>query len=123
MGLRLAEGRFFDDSRVSADRANSSIVVNRKFINDFGWKEGLGKTVTLYDTTRLTVIGIIEDFYLYGVWQEVEPVMLRLSQTDQYQLLAVRAEPEDMAGVLEYIRYKWKKCRQISFLTGDFRMI
>ena len=54
-------------------------MVNRKFVSDFGWKEALGKTITLYDTTKLTVIGVVEDFYLYGVWQAVEPVMLRLA--------------------------------------------
>jgi ABC-type antimicrobial peptide transport system permease subunit len=121
MGLRLAEGRFFDESRVAADRANASIVVNRKFINDFGWKEGIGKTVTLYDTTRLTVIGIVEDFYLYGVWQAVEPVMLRLLQTDQYEVLAVRAKPADMAGVLEFIREKWKSMSTNLIFDGRFQ--
>ncbi len=121
MGLRLAEGRFFDESRVAADRANGSIVVNRRFINDFGWQEGLGKTVTLYDTTKLTIIGIVENFYLYGVWQAVEPVMLRLSPTDQYEVLAVRAKPADMAGVLEYIREKWKSISTNLIFDGQFQ--
>ncbi len=47
MGLRLVEGRLFDELRVAADRENGSIIVNQKLVNDFGWKEGVGKTVTL----------------------------------------------------------------------------
>jgi ABC-type antimicrobial peptide transport system permease subunit len=121
MGLRLSEGRFFDENRVAADRANSSIVVNRKFVNDFGWKEALGKTITLYDTTKLTIIGIVEDFYLYGVWQAVEPVMLRLAQTDQYGVLAVRARPQDMAGVLDFISAKWKGLSTNLIFDGRFQ--
>jgi putative ABC transport system permease protein len=121
MGLRLAEGRFFDETRVGADRANGSIVVNRKFVNDFGWKEGLGKSVTLYDTTKLTIIGIVEDFYLYGVWQAVEPVMLRLPQTDQYDVMVMRAKPADMAGVLEYIREKWKSMSTNLIFNGRYQ--
>jgi len=121
MGLRLVEGRLFDELRLVADRTNGSIVVNKKFINDFGWKESLGKTITLYDTTKLTIIGVVEDFYLYGVWQAVEPAMLRPSQSDQYDVLAVRAKPEDMAGVLEYISAKWKSMSTNLIFNGRFQ--
>jgi putative ABC transport system permease protein len=121
MGLRLAEGRFFDEEREAADRANSSIVVNKKFVSDFGWTNGAGKTVTLYDTTKLTIIGVVEDFYLYGVWQAVEPVMLRLAPTDQYNVLAVRAKPEDMSDVFGYISSKWKSMSTNLIFNGRFQ--
>ena len=108
MGLRLTEGRLFDELRLAADRTNGSIVVNKKFVNDFGWKDAVVKSVTMYDTTKLTVIGVVEDFYLYGVWQAIEPLMLRISASDQYGILAVRAKAEDLPGVLEYLSSKWK---------------
>jgi putative ABC transport system permease protein len=117
MGLRLVEGRLFDKLRLEADRSSNSIVVNRKFADDFGWKDAIGKTVTLYDTTKLTVIGVVENFYLYGVWQAIEPLMLRISGTDQYGVMAIRAKPEDLAGVLEYLSLKWKKM-STNFIFG-----
>jgi ABC-type antimicrobial peptide transport system permease subunit len=106
---------------VEADRANSSIIVNRKLVRDFGWDGAIGKTVTLYDTTRLTVIGVVEDFYLYGVWQAVEPVMLRLTQTDQYDILAVRTKQQDMAEVLEYISSRWKSMSTNLLFRGRYQ--
>ena len=109
MGLRLVEGRLFDESRSAADRANGSIVVNQKFVNYFGWNEPVGQTITLYDTTKLTVIGVVEDFYTSGLWEVIEPAMLRLAQNDQYWTLIARAEPEDLAGVLEYMNAEWKR--------------
>ncbi len=121
IGLRIIDGRFFDKDRVMADRANSSIVVNRKFVNDFGLNEAVGKTLSLYDTTRLTIIGVVEDFYLYGVWQAVEPLMMRLSATDRYDFLAVRARPPDMAGVLEFISAKWKSMSTNLIFEGRFQ--
>ena len=108
MGLRLVEGRLFDELRADADRANGSILVNQKLVNDFGWKGAVGKTVTLYDTTKLTVIGVVEDIYLGGVWQKIEPAMLRVARTDEYGVLVVRAEPDDLPDVLEYLSTKWK---------------
>jgi len=108
MGLRLLEGRLFDKTRESADRENNSIVVNRKLVQDFEWDEGVGKEITLYDTTTLRVIGVVEDFYINGLWGEIEPTMLRLSRSDKYYNIAVRANPKDLPGVLDMISQKWK---------------
>jgi putative ABC transport system permease protein len=108
MGLRLVGGRLFDKSRTSADLANRSIVINEKMVKDFGWKEALGMTVTLYDTTRFSVIGVVKDFYVRGLWQKINPTMLRLSSNEKYNVLAIRAEPEDLSGVLDYLSSKWK---------------
>jgi ABC-type antimicrobial peptide transport system permease subunit len=108
MGFRLADGRFFDKNRVSADRKNNSIIVNRKLVQDFGWDEGPGKSLTLNDTTVLRVIGVVEDFFLRGVWEEIEPAMLRLSGSDQFGVMAVRANNEDLPDVLDFIGQKWK---------------
>lgn len=108
MGLRLTEGRFFDITRLIADRENNSIIVNQKLVKDFGWNEGVGKTITLYDTTTLRIIGVVEDFYMIGVWEEIEPAMLRISSSDNFSVLAVRANPENLPGVLDFMSEKWK---------------
>lgn len=121
MGLRLLEGRFFDETRRDADRSEGSVIVNQKFVKDFGWMEPVGKTVTLYDTTRLTVIGVVKDFYLYGVWQAVEPVMLRLARDDNYNVIAVRAKPADLPGVLDFISAKWKTLSTNLIFNGRFQ--
>jgi len=117
MGLRLVEGRLFDKSREEADRTNKSIVINQKMVKDFGWKEPVGMTVTLYDTTRLTVIGVVKDFYVNGLWQKINPTLLRLASNDQYGVLAVRAEPKDLPSVLDYLSSKWKS-QATNFIFG-----
>lgn len=109
MGLRLIDGRLFDESRSAADRTNGAIIVNQKFVSDFGWTEPVGQTITLYDTTKLTVIGVVEDFYTSGLWEVIDPAMLRLAQNDEYWNIVVRAEPHDLAAVLEYVSAEWKK--------------
>jgi hypothetical protein len=108
IGLRLTDGRFFDKSRVEADRSNNSIIINKKLVQDFGWTDAVGRTITLYDTTALNIIGVVEDFYIEGVWQKIEPAMLRLSVNDQFYNLAVRAEPEDLPEVLDFVSQRWK---------------
>jgi putative ABC transport system permease protein len=117
MGLRLVKGRLFDRTRASADLANKSIIINEKMVKDFGWKEAIGMTVTLYDTTKFTVIGVVKDFYVSGLWQKISPTLLRLTPNDQYNVLAVRAEPKDLAGVLDYLSAKWKS-QNTNFIFG-----
>ena len=117
MGLRLVEGRLFDKSREEADRTNKSIVINQKMVKDFGWKEPVGMTVTLYDTTRLTVVGVVKDFYVSGLWQKINPTMLRLSANNQYGVLVVRAEPGNLPAVLDYLSLKWKS-QATNFVFG-----
>jgi putative ABC transport system permease protein len=108
MGLRLVAGRLFDKNRAEADRSNHSIVVNSKLVQDFDWPEAVGRSVTLYDTTILKIIGVVEDFNIGGVWQEIEPAMLRITDNDQFYTMAVRAKPEDLPDVLDFISQKWK---------------
>jgi hypothetical protein len=117
MGLRLVAGRLFDKSRESADLTNKSIIINEKMVKNFGWKEPVGMTVTIYDTTRFMVVGVVKDFYSNGLWQKINPTMLRLSANNNYGILAVRAESKDLPGVLDYLSLKWKS-QNTNFIFG-----
>jgi putative ABC transport system permease protein len=121
MGLRLIDGRLFDKSREAADLTNKSIIINQKMVKDFGWQEAVGMTVTLYDTTKLTVIGVVKDFYENGLWSKINPTMLRLSQNKQYGVLAVRAESKDLPDVLDYLSSKWKSKGTNFIFRGMFQ--
>ena len=109
MGLRLKAGRLFEKERESADRSNNSVIVNQKLAGDFGWTDPVGKRITLYDTITLNVIGIVDDFFNSGVWEEIEPTMLRLARPDQYNYLTIRTNKEDIPAVLESLERKWEK--------------
>ncbi|HLP71999.1 MAG TPA: ABC transporter permease [Bacteroidales bacterium] len=109
MGVRLAEGRLFDETRADADRKNGSVVVNRMLVKGFGWTEAVGKTITLYDTLRFNVIGVVDDFYNSGMWAKIEPAVIRLAPNQQYYSMAVHARHEDLASIVEFMKVKWKE--------------
>jgi putative ABC transport system permease protein len=121
MGLRLVEGRFFDELRSEADAKNGSIIVNKKLVSDFGWEKGLGHTITLYDTTKFTVVGVVEDFYNNGLWSKIEPSVLRVLPPGRYGYLVVRANPEDISTVLNFINMKWKSLVPGSAFGGQMQ--
>ncbi len=109
MGLRILEGRLFDKTRYEADITNNSVIVNQKLLRDFGWDNAVEKTVTLYDTTRFNIIGVVEDFYTSGVWNKIEPTILRVTGNDQFYSLVIRAEPVNIPDVLDFMSLKWKE--------------
>ena len=108
MGLRLIDGRLFDRGREEADRGKS-IVINQMMAEAFGWEEPVGKQIRMNDTIRYTIIGVVEDFFINGMWVKIEPTMMKLPPEDTYYSMAVRASSADLPGVMESLREKWAR--------------
>jgi ABC-type antimicrobial peptide transport system permease subunit len=53
------------------------------------------------------VIGMVKDFYMNGMWSKIEPTMIKLPPNDNYYGMAVRSTPENLPGVLEFLRETW----------------
>lgn len=109
MGLRLVQGRLFEESRAAADRTNGSVIINKTFADQFGWKDPIGMTFTFRDTIRYSVVGVVEDFYTHGLWTKIMPIVLRLAPNDVYFNIIVRGNKEDLPVILEHMRDKWKE--------------
>ncbi|HRW62906.1 MAG TPA: FtsX-like permease family protein [Bacteroidales bacterium] len=107
MGLTLKLGRLFNIENQASDVAENSIVVNEKFMHDFGFEEPVGKTVYVDDTTALHIIGVVNDVYLYGTWSDIDPLIYRLAPETDYRTFAIRASKENMNDVNEYLRTQW----------------
>ena len=106
MGLSLVEGRLYDPDREDADR-NTSVIVNQKMVETFGWENPIDKQIRINDTIPLRIVGVVKDFYINGMWVKIEPVLIRLPRTADYRSMAVRAEEADLPEVLDYLRETW----------------
>jgi putative ABC transport system permease protein len=110
MGLRLIEGRPFESKSEHTDKMNS-VLVNRKFIEELGINEPIGKTVIMSDTVALTIIGVIENLLDEGTMTTtILPVFYRLAD-DSYKAyaLCVRVAPENQQKVQQYLKDEWNK--------------
>ena len=121
MGLDLLEGRLFDEARSNADITNHSVLVNRKLVSDFGWSDPIGETITIFDTLKYNVIGVLRDFYANGLWVEIEPVMLELIPENRFGYLVVRANPGDLPSVLDFLAETWKTLAPNMIFSGQFQ--
>ncbi|WP_420576488.1 FtsX-like permease family protein [Ekhidna sp.] len=90
MDLTIKEGRYFDKDLYEFDKENS-IIMNEALVKEFGWDEPIGKVVQIDDSTRLTVVGVMEDFYMYGFFDPVEPCGFRLADKEAMNFVVIKS--------------------------------
>jgi putative ABC transport system permease protein len=74
-----------------------------------GWSDPLNKRIVLSDTLALNVIGVVKDIYFDGgLWDPLEPMMLRYVEPSDFRFLTVRADAEDLLAVKKLMDEKWK---------------
>ncbi|MDA3954948.1 MAG: ABC transporter permease [Bacteroidales bacterium] len=107
MKVKIMEGRGFNLENQSGDFAENNIIVNEKFVNDFGFAEPIGKTVYMNDTLALQIVGVSNDVYLYGAWSPVEPLIYRLDQEEEFGRIVIRTSPQYLTEVNDFLRAEW----------------
>ncbi len=108
MGFELIEGRYFDQDFQESERGKA-IIVNEKLVEIFGWETAIGQKLKENDTTELTVIGVLKNFYPYGFWTDISPAMLKLGVKERMRTLVVQADPKNLEQLNNYMRLEWEK--------------
>lgn len=103
-GLEMADGRFFDPT-MSSD--SSSLVINEALVKRLNWKSAIEKTIRFQgDSTNYPVIGVLKDFNFSSLYEEVEPLIMWISPTNQRNLsIRFSGNPSEL---LSFVETKWK---------------
>ncbi len=120
MGLTVLDGRIFSKERAEADKGQS-VVINQMMADAFGWENPVGKQIRQNDTIPYTVIGVVKDFFINGMWSKIEPTLMKLPPDDNFYSMAIRAKAENLPEVLEYLRESWIKLYPNYPFTGMFQ--
>ncbi|WP_020527067.1 ABC transporter permease [Flexithrix dorotheae] len=90
------------------------IIVNEKFIKEFGLTDAIGKTVEcpqgsvlLGHFEKATIVGVVKDFNYQSLYKEIEPLVLQAGQV--YSNLYVRINAEKIPEGLELLQDNWKE--------------
>ena len=118
LGLRLWEGRFFERER--ATDIKEAIVINETFARKMQWDAPLQKQI-VYDSTVYTVVGVVEDFHYYSFFDSIEPVMIRLTEADHFNYLAVKIKAGSVAQTADYLESTWKKLNPETPYAGFYQ--
>ena len=125
MDLQIVEGRSFTRELEASDSRNS-IIVNEKLVEEFDWVEPIGKRVTINDTTTLTVVGVVKDFYMYGFWAPIEPFGIRLKSLKfeddgTYSFIIAKTNLENTREVYDYLEQEWNSKIPTKTFAGFFQ--
>ena len=111
LGIEIIEGRDF--SKDFSTDESEAVVVNETAVGHFGWgspKEALGKELVLIfreSRKSCNVIGVVKDFHVQSLYQEIEPMFLHVSPRSCYYLL-VRVRPNRSSDALNFLKEKWE---------------
>jgi putative ABC transport system permease protein len=102
--LELSEGRFF-----SADfpSDSSSTIINEKAAEIIGFKEPVGKTLSVWDD-KTKIIGVVKNFHFKSVHNKIEPLVMYMNP-DQYYVCFIRINPDHITATVDYIEKTAKK--------------
>jgi len=120
--LTIASGRNFSPLLASD---STSFLINESAAKAIGWKEPLGKRISLGSFYSGPVIGVLKDFNFESLHQDMKPMVFLYNRRASSNL-AVRLAPEMIEEGISAIRRDWEKAVpdapfEYSFLDEDFQ--
>ncbi len=109
MKVKIVEGRGFNKENLAGDIADNNVIVNEKFVKDFGFDDPIGKTVYVNDTLPLQITGVSKNVYLYGSWAPIEPLIYRAAPEENYGRIVIRTSAENLSEVNEFLKKEWSE--------------
>jgi putative ABC transport system permease protein len=109
MGIELAAGRNFDETR-GADA--EAVILNEAAVDFIGWEDPIGKRL-IYpgDARTYTVVGVMKDFHPQSLRQGIEPFAIFHESSNSYDLgrsyLAAKIEAGSERLVLDQVKQLW----------------
>src|SRR5690606_26651911 len=70
------------------------------------------------DTTHYYVVGVVKDVYTFGLWRELEPMMIRYIDKAKYSQIVVTGESKSVASINKFMEAKWKEIFPNSLYNG-----
>lgn len=128
LGVKLAEGRGFSRERVADDHA---FLINRAALERFGWQGIEGKELEWLHfggesqvLKRGPVIGLVEDFNFRSLHHAIEPLVIQIGMSGNFEFLLLRLQRGDIAATVTRVEEAWHRMLpehplEFTFLAQD----
>lgn len=107
IGIKLKEGRNFEPDS-ETDR-KESVIITEGLARKLDLVKPVGQEIIWMDTVKYYVIGVVQDIYTNGMWEQMDPVMFRYAAKDQVNHILVKAPVDKLIAVNQYMEAKWKE--------------
>lgn len=116
MNLKLLSGRDFSRD-YGTDTA--AYIVNESAAAKMNFKDPVGKALTFWGKPG-KIIGLVKDFHINSLQLPINPLILRLGDTDPYGLILVRTQPQKTAIALDGLEKLGRKLNPQNPFTFNF---
>ena len=106
LGLRLKNGRFFN--REFGTDAQEALIVNETFVKRLGWESALNQRVEV-DSVMYSVVGVVEDFHQDDFYEEIPPMMFRITPEENFRFLSARIQAGRAMETEVFIEETWRR--------------
>lgn len=120
MGMKIIKGRSFDKQNEDIDRV-SSVIVNETLVKSFGWENPIGQRLSIGDSTRLTIVGVVKDFFNFGVWEKIEPTAIRPSAEEDANYLVVSTPANQVKKTMSTLEDAWTSIAPNKLFNGEYQ--
>ncbi len=106
LDLEVTAGRNFNEAAI--DPVGEAVVVNELMVKRMGWKDPLGKKIKLPIGKDAQVVGVIKDFHLRSLHDEIQPFIM-INYPQWANVLLIRLETSDLPKLLSAVEKSYKK--------------
>lgn len=118
LDINLKEGRNFQlDSET--DR-KESVIITEGLARKLGMTKAIGKEIIWMDTVKYYVVGVVQDIYNNGMWEQMDPIMFRYASKDNINHILVKAPADKLVDVNKFMETKWKEIFTDRMYDGNY---
>ena len=106
MDIPIIAGRNFSKDYAMDDSV--SVILNRAAVEFLDWKDPIGKQFKPFNdtVTKMTVIGVIEDYHYYSIHEKIEPAIYMIDPERSYAMV-VKISEFDQKETIAYLESTW----------------
>lgn len=118
LDINIKEGRNFAvDSET--DR-KESVIITEGLARKFGMTKPIGKEIIWLDSVKYYVVGVVQDIYNNGLWEQMDPIMFRYASKENVNHILVKASADKLVDVNKYMEVKWKEIFPDKMYQGNY---
>ncbi len=119
--IKMKEGRFFSRN-ITTD--SSAIILNEAAVRKLNYTDPLNKRL-LYNlgenqTRSLKIIGVVRDFHIQPLNEEIRPAAFVLLSEPMADFLSVKISTHNISGTIQYLSDEWKRFGQLKPMEYSF---
>ena len=97
-----------------------SVVINEAMAKEFGEKDPLKAYISMNDSVKYPVIGVVKDYNFENLYKVIEPITMFINRDWSLYYAYVKIAPENISESFEAIKQAWARIEPNAQFLGSF---